>query len=222
MLLDCALQAVPSVPPGNRCEPIRLHGPIPATSFQPIVKDSGPVAWPNKMSRVERSAGCQWLGRVRRHALRAPILGAFSWTLVVIASCDTTPSGVREWRASDHDRADEVPGVRTQGRSTASPSVAAAPSDSMSAKASQIDGLVDLAWRTQCATCHGLSGHGDGPQGAFVHPPDLTRPDVQAKVTDEQLGKVILNGRNRMPKFDLPAEVVAGLVKRIRFLKARD
>ena len=55
-----------------------------------------------------------------------------------------------------------------------------------------------------------------------MHPPDLTRPDVQAKVTDEQLGKVILNGRNRMPKFDLPAEVVAGLVKRIRFLKARD
>ena len=55
----------------------------------------------------------------------------------------------------------------------------------------------------------------------MVKAPDLTQADWQSKVTDEQIAQVITSGKNRMPKFDLPPDVVAGLVARIRSSRAR-
>lgn len=80
--------------------------------------------------------------------------------------------------------------------------------------------LAEVTWRTQCAPCHGLLGRGDGPQGAFVHAPDLTLPDWQSKVSDAQIATIITTGKNRMPKFDFPADVLSGLVARIRASRA--
>ena len=51
--------------------------------------------------------------------------------------------------------------------------------------------------------------------------PDLTSAEWQAKTSDEQIRQVISNGKNRMPKFDLPAEIVTGLVGRIRAAKGK-
>jgi len=81
--------------------------------------------------------------------------------------------------------------------------------------------LVEVTWRNQCATCHGPLGKGDGPQGALLRAPDLTAADWQNKATDQQIAQVILNGKNRMPKFELPRDVVAGLVARIRAARGR-
>jgi hypothetical protein len=39
-------------------------------------------------------------------------------------------------------------------------------------------------------------------------------------VTDDDIRTVVKNGRNSMPKFDLPPAVLDGLVKRIRANKA--
>jgi cytochrome c oxidase cbb3-type subunit 3 len=50
----------------------------------------------------------------------------------------------------------------------------------------------------------------------MVRAPDLTRADWQARVSDEDILQVIRNGRNNMPRFDLPPAVLDGLVKRIR------
>jgi cytochrome c oxidase cbb3-type subunit 3 len=80
--------------------------------------------------------------------------------------------------------------------------------------------LVDLVWRQQCSTCHGPIGRGDGPSGPMVQAPDLTRADWQAKTTDVEIATMIHNGKNRMPKFDLPDPVVRGLVARIRSLRS--
>jgi hypothetical protein len=55
----------------------------------------------------------------------------------------------------------------------------------------------------------------------MVQAPNLTLPDRQAKLTDEQIAEVIRNGKNRMPKFDFPPDVLAGLVARIRASKGR-
>ena len=55
----------------------------------------------------------------------------------------------------------------------------------------------------------------------MVHAPNLTLAEWQAKVTDEQIADVIRTGKNRMPKFDFPADVVTGLVARIRASKGR-
>lgn len=50
----------------------------------------------------------------------------------------------------------------------------------------------------------------------MVKAQDLTRPDWQSNVTDEQLVAAITNGKGRMPKFDLPPTLLSGLVARIR------
>jgi cytochrome c oxidase cbb3-type subunit 3 len=56
----------------------------------------------------------------------------------------------------------------------------------------------------------------------MFHAADLTRPDWQASVTDEQLATVIRGGKGKMPMFpDLPPRIVTGLVARIRALKGR-
>ena len=55
----------------------------------------------------------------------------------------------------------------------------------------------------------------------MVHAPDLTRPEWQGKVSNEDIAKVITTGKNRMPKFEFPPDVVAGLVSRIRASKGR-
>jgi cytochrome c oxidase cbb3-type subunit 3 len=85
-----------------------------------------------------------------------------------------------------------------------------------SADAPPDDTLVELAWQRNCSRCHGATGRGDGPEGPMVRAPDLTRAEWQAAVTDEGIGQVIRKGRNKMPAFDLPDEVVRGLVARIR------
>jgi cytochrome c oxidase cbb3-type subunit 3 len=54
----------------------------------------------------------------------------------------------------------------------------------------------------------------------MVQAPDLTRSDWQAKATDAEIEDKIRNGKNRMPKFDLPDPVVRGLIARIRSLRS--
>ena len=56
---------------------------------------------------------------------------------------------------------------------------------------------------------------------SYTHLADLGREDWQSKVKDEEIAAVIQNGKGRMPKFDLPPDVVRGLVGRIRQFRAQ-
>lgn len=76
--------------------------------------------------------------------------------------------------------------------------------------------IIEAAWQQNCAACHGPIGHGDGPNGALVKAPDLTRADWQEKVSDKDIADRIRQGKGLMPKFDLPEETIAGLVARVR------
>ena len=76
--------------------------------------------------------------------------------------------------------------------------------------------LIELAWKRNCLTCHGQIGHGDGPQGPMVRAPDLTRAEWQQNISDEEIAANIRKGKNKMPAFDLPDQVIQGLVQRIR------
>jgi cytochrome c oxidase cbb3-type subunit 3 len=96
----------------------------------------------------------------------------------------------------------------------------AAPRGSAGSGAGNTAQLVEATWKAQCAQCHGPTGKGDGPTGPMVGAADLTRPDWQAKVADEQLAASIKNGKGKMPKFDLPPNVIDGLVQRIRAARA--
>jgi cytochrome c oxidase cbb3-type subunit 3 len=55
----------------------------------------------------------------------------------------------------------------------------------------------------------------------MVNAPDITRDDLQARFTDDDLVGVIKNGKNRMPRFDLPDPLVHALVARVRSMRGR-
>jgi mono/diheme cytochrome c family protein len=131
----------------------------------------------------------------------------------VAAACDSAPADVREWKAGDHDRVDQPAGRAARPRLSPAPSSSAAANPTLT--------LVEVTWRNQCASCHGPTGRGDGPQGPMMHAPNLTLAEWQAKVTDQEIASVIRNGKNRMPQFDFPDDVVSGLVARIRASKGR-
>ena len=79
----------------------------------------------------------------------------------------------------------------------------------------------------KCARCHGPAGRGDGPMGRNLNPGprDYSDPEWQASVTDEYLGRVIVEGgRPHQLNPMMPAhadladrpEIVTGLVQLIR------
>lgn len=120
-------------------------------------------------------------------------------------ACDRPPSvELNEWSPADHDGEKRAGENAKQGARGETGGIAP---------------LVEIAWRNQCATCHGPQGKGDGPQGPMFKAPDLSRADWQAKVKDDEIAATIQNGKGRMPKFDLPDEIVGGLVMRVRALR---
>ncbi len=82
-----------------------------------------------------------------------------------------------------------------------------------------INDVVLAAWKTNCVTCHGPAGRGDGPQGRMVRPPDMTDPAWQRTRIDSEMKHTISKGRGRMPAFpQLPEKTVDGLVQLVRML----
>lgn len=135
----------------------------------------------------------------------------FALTLFLAAvACDRAPSAdrLKEWTPKDHDQA-EMAGRQPM----AAGSGAGRPNNE--------EMLVEMTWNENCASCHGPEGRGDGPNGALVKAPDLTRPDWQEKITDEQIAEQIKNGKGLMPKFDIPDVAIHGLVARIRASKGK-
>jgi cytochrome c oxidase cbb3-type subunit 3 len=129
---------------------------------------------------------------------------AFVGALFAVASLAACNRPTREWQADDHDQAPTNP------MQVAAASGSAAASD---------DALIDTTWRSACASCHGMTGKGDGPNGAIVRAPDLTALPARS---DPELAGVIRNGRGKMPGFgSLPPAVVDGLVRKVRALGAR-
>lgn len=136
-----------------------------------------------------------------------PAFLLISLAFAAVTACDRAPSadGLKEWSPADHGG--EQKSAAGQGARVA-------------------DGggtftIVEVTWRNQCASCHGLGGHGDGPQGPMFKAADLSKDEWQSKVKDEDIAAVIQNGKGRMPKFELPPEVVKGLVERVRSFKGK-
>jgi len=127
------------------------------------------------------------------------------------AACNGPPSAasLREWTPSDHHSADDD---KLQGGTQAA--AQRAPGGG-----TDVAQLVDLTWRQQCTGCHGASGRGDGQMGPMLQVRDLTAADWQGKVSNDEIASAIKNGKNKMPKFDLPDPVIQGLVARIRALR---
>lgn len=142
------------------------------------------------------------MGSLIRHAFPLVILSA-----ALASACDRPPSvELKEWTATDHDGEQKGAASGKQGAK---------------GDAGGTPALVEITWRQQCATCHGVAGKGDGPQGPMFKAADLARSDWQDKVKDDEIVATIVNGKGRMPKFELPEDIVRGLVLRIRSFRAQ-
>jgi cytochrome c553 len=136
----------------------------------------------------------------------AGFLSVLSFALGV--ACDDPAPDLAEWTVADHTHQTE----KKQRRSTnlSKPAAYTPPS--------KRNTLVEVTWVKQCANCHGKRGKGDGPQSPMVQAKDLTAVEWQATVSDEQLLKVIKEGKGKMPAFNFPDSMLTGLVTHIRTL----
>ena len=173
----------------------------PRGSLKPNPRqDSHPVAAALRCATVRR--------------IRPPIALLGLLLLAALGACDRPPApeSLQEWSPADHHSVDDGRKGAAQPAAGRDPAEKESPEDNVAQ-------LVDLTWRQQCTTCHGASGKGDGQMGPMVKAPDLTKADWQATVSDADMAAIIKNGKNRMPKFDLPDPVIAGLVAHVRGLR---
>jgi mono/diheme cytochrome c family protein len=130
--------------------------------------------------------------------------------LLTLFACNSPPSDLREWRASDHDHTENPGAAQVQVDPKAAPT-AAAPG---------LEDVTLVAWEQNCVQCHGRLGMGDGPRGPMLKATNLASPSWQASVTDEQIATSIKLGRGSMPAFNLPDVTIANLVKLVRMMGA--
>jgi hypothetical protein len=139
-------------------------------------------------------------------------VGVFLFAL--IAACDDPAPDLAEWTVADHhNQGASSAKQQQQRRQPGKPPTYAAPS--------KRNPLVDVTWMKQCSNCHGKRGKGDGPESPMVKAKDLTTPEWQQSVTDEQIMAVIKNGKNKMPSFTFPDSMLTSLVAHVRSLPGR-
>jgi mono/diheme cytochrome c family protein len=142
-------------------------------------------------------------------------VGALLLVLLALLSvgCESAPAAgtLAEWTPVDHHSSDDDK-VGQEGKQ--------APAVRRPA-GSDVPQLVDLAWRQQCTNCHGPLGKGDGPMGPMLQAPDLTRDELQSRLSDAEMASLIRRGKDKMPAFNLPEPVLQGLVAHIRQIRTR-
>lgn len=149
--------------------------------------------------------------------------GQFGIAAVVLLAafgCSKPPNDVREWSPKDHTNTGGNNGAAGNGAVAPAEQVNAAPAAAETPPRG-LDPVTLGTWGAQCASCHGKIGKGDGPMGRMVKASDLSNPEWQASVTDDQIRAVLVSGKNGMPAFNnLPAETLDDLVWLVRWFNA--
>jgi mono/diheme cytochrome c family protein len=129
----------------------------------------------------------------------------------LVAACQSAPSDVRPWRATDHDHDDKATGAPDRLEQPVE-STASSPHAGASAQALHAMRL----WATKCMRCHGQIGLGDGPDGPANGVTNLNERDWLSAVGEERIVASIRNGRGKMPAFALGPDEVTALAALVR------
>jgi hypothetical protein len=128
------------------------------------------------------------------------------------SGCTHRPADLAEWTPADHHHQAEG-GAKARSRHLGQTGTYTPPSGNPNL-------LAQVTWMKQCSNCHGKLGRGDGPNAAMFKPRDLSKLDWQDSVKDEEIAKVIKDGRNKMPAFNLPDSTIAALITHVRTFAA--
>jgi mono/diheme cytochrome c family protein len=147
----------------------------------------------------------------------------FAFLALAFFGCDRPPpaESLKEWTPSDHHSSDDDKVAAGTQQERGRGAAGRQQHGGGSSGESDVAQLVDITWRQQCSTCHGFEGKGDGRMGPMVKATDLTREEWQSKVTDVEIGAAIKNGKGKMPAFNVPDQVIEGLVARVRAARER-
>jgi cytochrome c553 len=132
-----------------------------------------------------------------------------------VSGCTHHASDLAEWTPADHHH-------QAEGGTKARSSRRLGQTGSYTQPSTNRNLLVQVTWMKQCSSCHGKRGHGDGPNAAMFKPRDLVKLEWQDSVKDEEIAKVIKEGRNKMPAFNLPDSTISELVAHIRSFGATE
>jgi len=199
-----------------------VHGrstPTEKRSSQGFVRQDSQMPRMALRFAAVRYRGMAQLGRVAGWLISIASASATG----ALAACDRAPAAqsLPEWTPADNHSNDDDKLASARAQSQGAPRGAGGgPSAKGGPDPAQVAQLVDITWRQQCSNCHGSAGRGDGQMGPMLHASDLTDAAWQRRTTDGDMAAVIKNGKNKMPRFDLPDAVIGGLVVRIRALRA--
>ena len=75
-------------------------------------------------------------------------------------------------------------------------------------------------YTNRCQNCHGVSGKGDGRLAETLEPkpPDFTDKEKMSRATEQELKKITLEGKGRMPAYKLSPTDLDDVIAYIRML----
>lgn len=150
----------------------------------------------------------------RRELVRMTVMGIAATCIVaslgLVSACERDNRVIREWLPEDHSEpgGDEAAG---QGASA----------EDEATLAEQEARAVTALYAASCASCHGVTGAGDGPSATPAEPMrSFADAEWQAARTDAQIATAIADGMGSMEGFSSQVNErgIAALVRHVRFL----
>jgi high-affinity iron transporter len=126
--------------------------------------------------------------------------------LVAAASANAMIAGCGGNKSTENQATETTPAPTTSATATPAESTGGSTAGSM--------GDAAAIFKAKCATCHGPTGHGDGPLAASLNPKPRNYHDkaYMATRTDDDLYNSIFNGKSAMPPWGKSGQLTSAQV----------
>lgn len=135
-----------------------------------------------------------------------------TFTLSALVALAAVTTGCKEESTSPQAKPPPANTVKKPATAATKPAAAAAGGDVAAGK---------KLFLTACANCHGVDGTGAMMRKALPKIGDLTSPEMHQRMSDEDIAKLVREGRNKMPAFGsmFKDDQIKALIAYVRTLK---